>query len=357
MARRGYLYRRPDAPGWHYDFSIKGHRFRGSTHTDAKDQAEIIVAKVRADALLEITTGKKPKITLDAAFGRYWLEHAKDLKSAVDITRMTRVILAGIGKHVPLGDLSNDMVSRFVAKRRGKVSTRKAMLSPSSINRELTLLRAVCRMARDRWGYEVGAIDWRRQWLTEPEPRQHYLTPDEATQAWEKLAPHLKAPFLLSLLTGLRRSNVIGLDWKQVKMKARVILVRIKSKKLGGKPHEVPMSEPAFILLANLGPKDEGPVFLYKGKPFKQPHKAWKRALARAGLDTSTRWHDLRHTAASWMIQNGVTLDQVQDALGHTEIATTQRYAHREATARKVAFDTLGSALLPAPATKNARRT
>lgn len=349
MARRGYVHRRPDAPGWHYDFSINGRRFRGSTRADTKDQAEIIVAKIRADALLEITTGKKPRITLDAGFGRYWLEHAKDLKSAVDIERGTRLILAGIGKHTAMGDLTNDMVARFVAKRRGKVSD-------SSVNRELTLLRAVCRMARDRWGYEVAAIDWRKQWLTEPEPRQVYLTPEEAELVIAECPPHLKAPVLLSLLTGLRRSNVIGLDWKQVKMKARVVLVRIKSKKLGGKPHEVPLSEAAFLLLANLGPRDEGPVFLYNGRPFKQPHKAWKRALKRAGIPEA-RWHDMRHTFGSWAIQMGIPLDKVQDALGHSEIATTQRYAHREATARKTTFDTVGAVLSPAGKSKNASGT
>lgn len=345
MARRGYVHRRSDAPGWHYDFSINGRRFRGSTRADTKDQAEIIVAKIRADALLEITTGKRPKLTLDAAFGRYWLDHAKDLKSAVDITRGTRVILAGIGKHVALGDLSNDIVARFVAKRRGTKSKRKTLLSPASVNRELTLLRAVCRMARDRWGYEVAPINWKGQWLSEPEARETYLTADEAERILAELPKHLRAPFLLSLLTGLRKGNVLGLDWRQINMKARKIRVKIKSKKLGGKPLEIDMTEAVLILLANLGPKDEGPVFLYKGRLFKQPHKAWKRALKRAGMDPDTRWHDLRHTAGSWMVQGGIPLDVVQQNLGHTEISTTQRYAHREGSARKAGYDVLADIL------------
>ena len=130
-----------------------------------------------------------------------------------------------------------------------------------------------------------------------------------------------------SLLTGVRLSNCVNLDWSQVDMTARTLTFKVKSNKPGGKPHQLPMSEQLFILLANMDPQDKGRVFLYRGKPIVKFRTAWKAALRRAEID-DFRWHDLRHMAATWMVNSGVPLDVVQEALGHEDIQTTQRYAH-----------------------------
>ncbi len=96
------------------------------------------------------------------------------------------------------------------------------------------------------------------------------------------------------------------------------------------------------MLLANLGPNDEGPVFLNRGRPIKSWRKAWTNSRRRAGIQ-DFRWHDLRHTAASWMVQAGVPLDVVQKVLGHSDISTTMRYAHREDSAARTAVDAVAA--------------
>ena len=116
----------------------------------------------------------------------------------------------------------------------------------------------------------------------------------------------------------------------------------VKSRKPGGKVHIVPMSKECRALLSTLNPKDKGPVFTYKGRDIKSWKTAWKGALRRAGIE-DFRWHDLRHTAASWMVAKGIPLDVVQKILGHESIQTTMRYAHREDTARRAAVEALGA--------------
>lgn len=70
-------------------------------------------------------------------------------------------------------------------------------------------------------------------------------------------------------------------------------------------------------------------MFLYRGRPMKTDvRRAWLTALRNAGITTHYTWHDLRHTAASWMRQRKVPIDIIQKILGHTDIESTMRYAH-----------------------------
>jgi len=329
------IYRRPRSPYFWYSFTVNSRRFRGSTQTADRETARLIAASVERKALLEGVTGKKPEMTLDAAVGRYWLEHASALPSAYTLDYQLENLLTGLGKDLRLHQLADNDVAQYVARRRADVSD-------ASVNREITLLRAVLRMARDRWGVEVAMPNFKAQWLREPAPRQRYLTVDEADKLIAAAAPHLKPAIELSLLTGIRLSNCIGLDWSQVRLPEREMIIMVKAPTPGGKPHSVPLSEPVVVLLANLGPKDAGPVFTYRGRPIKSWRRAWRNALKRARI-LNFRWHDLRHTAASWMLEAGVPLDVVQRVLAHADIQTTLRYAHRADTAQRTAVNAVAS--------------
>ena len=196
--------------------------------------------------------------------------------------------------------------------------------------------------ARDRWGYDVAMPTWKAHWLREPALRERYLSPEEADCLVAAAVKHLRPIIKFLLFTGCRLSNCIHLDWSQVDMRSREIWFSQKSKLPGGKSHVVPMSEPCFVLLANLGPKSEGPVFTFRGRRIKQLRRSWATALKNARINDFRR-HDLRHTAASWMVRNGVPLDVVQQILGHADIRTTQRYAHREDAAKRAAVEAIQS--------------
>lgn len=328
------IYRRKDSKHWWYSFTLHGCRFRGSTKTGDREAAKLIEASIRANAILGQYTGSRESHTLDEAFGRYWLDHAHRLPSAGNTDYQSRTILDRMGRPKSLDQIQDNDVALYVARRRGEVSD-------ASVNRELGLLRRVLRMADHRWGWAVSRINWKAHWLIEPEPRQRYLTAEEAQRLLDNAASHLRPAIEFSLLTGVRLSNCMTLDWSQIDMRGREITFRLKSRKPGGKTLILPMSNSLFLLLANMGTRDEGYVFTYRGRPVKTWKTAWKAALRRAGI-RDFRWHDLRHTAASWMIQGGIELDVVRKVLGHESIETTMRYAHRESSAERTALSLVG---------------
>lgn len=340
--------RRTGSTYWHYDFAVNGIRFRGSTATEDRATAEIIEAKLRSDVLLNAVVGKKPDITLNEALARHWLEHGSELRSATRVMQIGRLLIKIIGKPTLLSSITTGTISEYIAKRRG------AGVANATVNRELAVLRAVLRRAERRWEVAVGMVDWQTLRLREPPPPERYLTPEEAGQLIDAAAEHLKQIIKFALLTGARRENILSLDWSQVDLPSRQIAFQVKSATTGTKPHVIPVSTPLLALLASLGPQDAGAVFTYspirKGgwlmppRPVADIKTAFKAAVRRAGIPV-LRFHDLRHTAASWMVQEGVPLDTVRDVLGHSSIAVTVRYAHRGAGAKRDAVETLGSRL------------
>lgn len=344
---------------WHYDFRLGGHRYRGSTETDQDDAAELVVASIRRKIILGEDDENSPApITIDEAFGRYLLEHAQHKTDYYDAARDAKDIAAAFGKTTFLHDITDDMLAKVVAKWRGEKDRRyrkkkdepfnPPLVSPRTVNARIVRLRSVINMAGKKWKRQVPVIEWPLHKVKEPEPNIRYLTPDEVDRILAEAADHLKPGIIFSLYTGVRLDNCISLDWRQVNMRRREATFRQK----GDRTLVVPLIEPVFVMLANIGPKDSGPVFLWRPSPKLEPRplkswrKAWKNALRRAGVE-DTRWHNIRHTAASWMIWNGVDLKTIGSVLGHASIATTMRYAHLKTDSRRSALEAIWSGAAP----------
>ena len=133
------------------------------------------------------------------------------------------------------------------------------------------------------------------------------------------------AAFALS--TGLRRANVTGLTWDQVDLARRLAWVHPDQAR-GRKAIGVPLNDTAIAILhAEVGRHPER-VFTYEGRPvFQVSSKAWYKALKRAEIE-DFRWHDLRHTWASWHVQNGTPLFALQEMAGWETEKMVRRYAH-----------------------------
>ena len=127
--------------------------------------------------------------------------------------------------------------------------------------------------------------------------------------------------------TGLRKSNVTGLQWSQVDLVRRCAWIHPDQAK-ARKAIAVPLSAAAVIVLREqIGVHGEF-VFAFRGKPIRQVNtKAWRQALERTGI-TNFRWHDLRHTWASWHVQAGTPLHVLQELGGWESVEMVRRYAH-----------------------------
>ena len=151
--------------------------------------------------------------------------------------------------------------------------------------------------------------------LKEPTRRIRFLAREEAQRLLAALPEHMADMAAFSLATGLRAANVTGLQWSQVDLARRLAWVHADQAK-ARKAIPVPLNAEAVSLVRKQLGKHLTHVFSYRGRPITQVStKAWYAALERAGI-ADFRWHDLRHTWASWHVQNGTPLFALQELGG-----------------------------------------
>jgi len=199
-------------------------------------------------------------------------------------------------------------------------------------NRCLVLLRYALNMAI-RW--EVDGITVNPtlgcKLFDDPPTKERFLSQTEAQALHEavrnSLNPMLQYIVPMLILTGARKREVLDAKWEDFDLERRQW--RIPLTKLG-RPRHVPVSDAVLRLLESV-PRRPELVYVFAnpstGRPFINIFHAWNTARTSAGLE-EVRIHDLRHSFASFLVNAGRSLYEVQKLLGHTQIKTTQRYAH-----------------------------
>jgi integrase len=186
-------------------------------------------------------------------------------------------------------------------------------------------LRSILLRARDDWQWldKVPRI----KLFKETGQRERALSPAQAARLLQELPAHQRETVLLALATGLRQRNVLQLRWEQVDLARRHAWVGAAQSK-NRKPIAVPLNETALAVLQRQVGQHAVYVFTYAGRPIRQANtKAWRKALQRAGI-TDFRWHDLRHTWATWQRQAGTPTHELQRLGGWKTAAMVERYAH-----------------------------
>lgn len=302
---------------WWISFTTpSGERVRCSAATEDKTQAQEFHDKLKAESWRVVKLGDKPKRTWDEAAYK-WLMETQDKKTHHDdVAKINWLQQFFRGKY--LDELTRDVIAGIGELKRKETS-------PATTNRLLALIRSILRRA---------ALDW--EWIDKPpviklyreaKRRVRYLTATQASILIQELPQHLGDMVTFSLATGLRRSNVTKLEWSQVDMQRNVAWIHGDQAK-AGKPIHVTLNATAIAVLTRQIGKHPRSVFSYKGKPITQVNtKAWYKALKRAGIE-DFRWHDLRHTWASWLTQNGVPLNVIQEMGAWESAEMVRRYAH-----------------------------
>jgi site-specific recombinase XerD len=241
-----------------------------------------------------------------------------------------------------IGDKQIDEVTKMdVDKFKG---VQKSLLSPISVNIQLRTLRAAFNLAV-RWELIEKNPFTRVQQFRIPEASPTYLTFDQFNLLRMTMADHwIRDIVIFAVYTGLRKSEILNLEWRHVDMKRNVIHVTSTEtfKTKAGKSRIVPLNEAALSVLAGCQTGHQY-VFTYKDKRV-DTHSlthAFKRMTRAAGLPEAIHFHSLRHTFASWLVQDGVSLFQVGKLLGHTTTKTTEIYAHLQPETMHDAVDRL----------------
>ncbi|ARO69067.1 integrase [Xylella fastidiosa subsp. pauca] len=200
-----------------------------------------------------------------------------------------------------------------------------AETSPSTANRYLALIRSILRRAFDIWLWidRCPHISLFR----EPTKRVRWLTPVQARSLLSQLPLHQCAMVIFALSTGLRQANILKLRWDQVDLVRKVLRIPADQAK-GRQAIRIPLSVHALQVLYSCRGQHYEFVFTYCGRSVHAVNTlAWHKALQRAGIQ-DFRWHDLRHTWASWHAQAGTPLYVLQDLGGWQSESMVRRYAH-----------------------------
>lgn len=182
-------------------------------------------------------------------------------------------------------------------------------LSPATVNRRLQIVNRIVNLAYREW-----------EWLDRPIPipmlpekhRERFLTKAEVERLAKAAGGANGDMIRLLAYTGIRKSQALGLTREH----AKGGFLHLGREGKSGRPQLVPIHPRIRAIIRRL------PLPVTLGTL----HKAWYRAVEETGI--AARLHDLRHTTASWMLQNGADLIAVRDMLGHSSVAVTQRYAH-----------------------------
>jgi integrase len=313
------LYKRKDSPFWWIKLPpIEGELrpVQLSAGTANKRDAQRYHDKLLADRWKQDKLGTKPRYTWDDAVQKWLEEHTHKRSLATDAA-----IFAWFSRHLggkELSEITRALVDELKAKRARGVTA-------GTVNRHMALLRAVLRRACFDWEWldRVPKVSMLRV-TTE---RTRALSQTEYLRLLDQLPGHLRDMAVFSVATGLRKSNVTRLLWGQVSLERRHLFIPADQHK-NGKPHSVPLNLAAMEVLMRRRGDHPTHVFAYEGHPIGQVNtKAWRAALERAGIK-NFRWHDLRHTFATWHREAGTPTHELQMLGGWKSASMVERYAH-----------------------------
>ena len=313
------LYRRKDSPFWWVKLPpIRGESkpLQQSTGTAHRREAQEVHDRLAHTRWEQERLGVKPRFDWQQAAERWILETKHKASHGDDIAKLRWL-------HAYLGDKHLDKIDRTLIDR--IKFDREKIAAAGTTNRYLALIRAILRRACNEWEWIDRVPKFKL--FKEAEGRVRSLTVAEFAQLLQELPEHLADMAVFSVATGLRQANVKGLEWQYVDLDLRHAWIP-GSKHKNGKPHSVPLNEMALSVLRKQIGKHGTRVFTFRGEPIVQVNtKAWTSALKRAGIE-NFKWHDLRHTFATWHRQAGTPTHELQRLGGWKTGAMVERYAH-----------------------------
>lgn len=303
----------------------------------AKKEAELKGLRASNAASRDIT-----RITLKTLCDNYLEDPAtKALKSHADSKRLLADVCDKYGtkRCSTFGVIQLREIRTALIKR----------VKPATVNRTLAVLRSCWN-----WGIAMGDVSPAQPWpkklmVPEPRGRVRFLSPVELANVLDKARPDpvMYAAIVTSIACGLRRGELLRLQWADLDFDKGDLTVKVTKTDTPRVVHLPSAAADALKALRKLPVVSPTTVFLTRaGAPLKYPTLVarWVTIRKKAGLK-DFRWHDLRHTTASYLVQGGATLYQAGAVLGHLNAHTTQRYAHLGRAAVMPGHDALNELL------------
>lgn len=305
-------------PRWYLDYKdATGKRIQrlapqAATPEEAMKALEIAVKEEydKAHGLVQ----KRPPTFRELA-DVYLRDYAKvNKRSWLDDDYRLKVLKCFFGDY-PLGEITPQLIEQFRASRL-ELKNAKA-----TVNRYLALLKRMFSLAVE-WGFSNSNPAQRVRKFPEHEfIKERILTPEEEAALLGKCHGRLKPIVIAALNTGMRRGELLALRCEDIDLRRNLLWVK-KSK--SGKQRAIPVNRTLRATLRDLPSFDAG-----RGSVFEAANiqAAFEKARTDAGVP-DLRFHDLRHTFATRLVDRGVDIITIQKLLGHSTVVITQRYTH-----------------------------
>ena len=236
-----------------------------------------------------------------------------------------------IGEYA-LINVSPTLIAEGKNQLKQTITNRGQPRSEATVNRYLSALSHVFTTAIKEWGWLENNPLTKVSKLKEPRGRTRFLSEEERAKllkACQKSShPYLYLVVVLCLSTGARKMEILGLKWKDVDLERKVITLHETK---NGERRLLPLAGHALELMHNHSKaKAANSVFVFSTKNKDAPvciRTAWEKALKQAETK-DFRFHDLRHSTASYLAMNGASMAEIAEVLGHKTLGMVKRYAH-----------------------------
>lgn len=327
--KNGKYYCRFQVDGQRHNFLCKG----ASKLNEAKDIEKRLILKVFNET--GINTPKHKKLSKMSSLYYLCFNYSKHNKKSFKSDNIMLNIIRNYFGNPYIKDVTPSKLEEFKT-----YLLNERQVKNSTVNRYKALLSKMFNLGIDNNITDSNPVKKMKS-LREANFKIRFLTKDEEDKLYKAL---LKSPKYLSdivtmaLQTGMRKGEILNLKWDNIDFEFGFIEI-LESK--SGKSRKIPISDKLLSVLNSI-PKTSEYVFTLNGNKIGDIKKCWNTALKNAGI-TNFRFHDLRHTVATRMVEKGIDLVVVKELLGHADISTTMRYAHAVPERKKSAINILNN--------------
>ena len=330
---------------WYIGYSANGRLMREAVG-ESRKFAELVLGKKRAEVregrFLDVK--KHAKIKFED-FAKTFVELHSKVNKRPRVAKRDEQLIKRLSGHFAgkyLYEITSKQIEEY-KKVRKETKLKDKFIAAATVNRELACLKCMFNKAIE-WGKADDNPVRKVKLFKENNKRLRFLEKEEIPKFLDSAAPHLKPILIVALFTGMRKSEILTLQWKNINFGQGIIyLLHTKN----GERREVLMNDIVKKTLIAVPKNPKSPyIFCHEdGKPYLNVRKSFDAVLKKCDI-IDFKFHDLRHTFASHLVMSGIDIKTVQELMGHKSIEMTLRYSHLSPDHKKRAVEILGNRII-----------
>lgn len=308
---------------WYINIRHNGQRIQETTGTKDREAALRLHDEIKANLWKEKHLDEPMPRTFSEAVDK-WLTENQHKKYIKELSYNLSWLVDQIGG-MAVSKINKRIVESLLEKKQKRKNKDGKPLSNATVNRAMSALSVILKGAK-KCGW-IDSVPNIRQ-LDEAKRPEVFFTREQVVEIVSRLPMHHACIFSFAILTGQRMSNIIRLKWSSIDMENSCYWITSDDFK-SGKAHNVPLNAEAMEVIKMCAGMDEEYVFVFRGKPLKRVSgTVWSDLLEEMGLKGKMRFHDTRHTWASFHTMGGTPKAVLQELGGWKTASMVEKYSH-----------------------------